>query len=487
MKNKKLLSLGLIVVLFLGITPYFVGNMARGNIEKQAALLSQIPGYTLKIHAYDQGWFTSHVAISYGFDEHTLNILKDSKDVDQNFFDLLNRGLTLDLTVAHGPVTFQNGLNFALLTLSGKLQDIDNEAYREFKAKTKIDSLAKTFVSVSYGGTTSIKAHSPSFKADYTAISGKKLIIHSAGMEMQATINAALDEYDADMHMDELSMEIDDSTIVLNKMNIRTSGFRINDYIWSGKGSTSIGKFSIISPKDLSFSLRNLNTDYNFSRESDAALAFHGTFNVKTINANKTDLKDIQLSFDLKHLDIEALIDYVKSIKGAYQSQNEEIPTPEQTAANIQVITTRVGQKLIKGSPELIVHNLNFLIGEGYFESDGKMSINGKDLDNIELLSDPVTLNKRLAATVKIKFNEALARALTTIGVEAQLAAGGVSVNSLPTEQLEQMINVQTSAALQTFIAQGYIQLKDDVYSAHLHMKDGQGLINGKPLPIPGL
>lgn len=487
MKNKKRLSIALVIILIFGIAPYFMGNMAKENIEKHAAQTSQIPGYILEIRDYDQGWFTSRATLSYGFDGHTLNSMKNSENLDQDFFEMLSEGLIFDVTVFHGPVTFQNGVNFASLTLSGKIQDIDHQAYRDFMAKANIDSLASIFVSVSYGGTTSITVESAPFSVDYSEISGKRVTVDSAGIEMQATINAALDEYAIKARMDKLAMTFEEGSIVFDQMTIQSNGNKINDFLWAGNGTTFIGKFNITAPDTGSFSLTDFTGHYDLSKESDTALALGFTLNMANITADKVILNDIHLDLDLNHLDLDALTYYVKFMKESYRPRNGEIPTPEQTAANIQSLTPHVGQRLIQGSPELVINKFNFLMADGFYKSNGTLSIDGDDLDTIDQLSDPTALNQRLAANVNIKFNKALAEALTAIGLKKQLAAGSVNINSIPSEQLDQMIAVQSSVALQAFITQGYIQLDGEEYSVHFDMKNGQRLINGKPLPIPGL
>lgn len=487
MKNKKLLSILFIIVLIFGITPYFIGNMVKDNIEQQSAQLSQMPGYTLKLSDYDQGWFTSRAVLSYGFDEHTLKIMAESEDTDQEILDILNKGIVINIRIAHGPLTFQNGINFALMTMTGELQDIDHEAYKTFLEKAKIDNLLDLFASVSYLGKTSITMNSPAFKADYSDIADKILVVDSEGLNVQATINSSYDEYSAIVEMGKIDIKMDDGTVTFNQINIQADGNKINEYLWIGNGLTVMEEFSITDPKGMSFSLNNFSSEYAISKESDTTLAINMTFHAGNITANDISLKELQFDFSLNRLNLEAITNYVKSINEIYKPANGETATAEQIAADLQLVVIRAGEELIKKSPELNMGNFNFLMGDGHFNSDGRISLNGEGLDNIMQLSDPAALNKRLAATVNIKFDKALALELTAIGIKEQLTKGGVDLNEMPPEQLSQMIDVQTSTALQAFITQGYIKLEDEEYSIHFDMKDGQKLINEKPLPIPGM
>ncbi len=491
MKNKKVISLVIVIILIFGVAPYFVGNTARENIEKQAVLISQTPGYSLNIREYDQGWFTSRAVIAYGFDEHTLNILgkSEKKEDDKEIFNVLKDGFVFEVNIAHGPVTFQNGVNFAIMTMTGKLQDINHEAFRKIKEASKTDSFLNLFASVSYGGTTNIDMQSPSLKIDYSDIAGQKMIIDYSGMDMQATLNAALDEYNIHFNLDQLKMNLADADIIFKKMVISANGTKINDYLWLGSGETNAGEFTISNPKAkaMTMSFIDFDSEYSLLKESEDALTMNWKSDGRKIMASGVELENFKLDLDINHLDIAAITDYAKSIQESYQTADGKTPTPEEIAAKTQVIAIRVGEQIIKKSPELVINSLSFTMGEGYYKSDGTLSINGKGLENIQQLSDPIALNKRLAVLVNIDFNKALAKAITAIAMKKQMAAGGVDVATMPPEQLDQMIDVQSSAALQSFVNQGYFIQDGEKYTTSFRMKDGQRLINGKPLPIPGM
>ncbi len=491
MKNKKILSLVAVIILIFGVAPYFVGNTARENIEKQATLISQTPGYSLKVRDYQQGWFTSRAVLAYGFDEHTLNILGQSaKEADDNsIFNILKDGFVFEVNIAHGPVTFQNGVNFALMTMTGKLRDINHDAFRKIKEATKTDSFLNLFASVSYGGTTSIDMKSPGLKVDYSDMAGQKMIVDYSGINMQATINSALDEYNLHFNLDQLEMNLAEADIIFRQMVLNANGMKINDYLWLGSGETDAGEFTIRNPKAraMTVSFMDFGSEYNFRKESEDALTMHWNSNGRKIMASGVELEDFNLNLDINHLNIDAVTDYVKAIQESYQTADNKPPTPEEIAANTQIIAARVGEKIIKGSPELVINNLAFTMGDGYYESKGTLSIDGEGLENIQQLSDPIALNKRLAVLVNINFNKALAKAITEIAMKKQMAAGGVDITTMPPEQLDQMIDVQTSAALQNFVSQGYFIQDGEKYKTSFTMKDGQRLINAKPLPIPGM
>jgi len=480
-KNKKTLTFVALLVIIFGVAPYFLGNIAKDNIEKQAALISSTPGYSLKIREYDQGWFTSHAVIAYGFDQHTLNILEKSakKDIDKNIINILKDGFVFDLEIAHGPITFQNGVNLALLTMVGQLANTESQSGKTLDL----------FSSVSYGGATEININSPSLKIDYSDMIGQKMIVGYDNITMNASLNAALDEYDLHFAMDQLTLNMEGVAVIMEQMDLNANGQKINDYLWLGKGRTTVKKFNLNTTKNkkLALSLDDFNTDYNFRKESDTALTMNLNANMDEMAISDIILRNFQFDMDINHLNIDATTDYVKSIQEIYQNSDGKTLDPKEFEAKSKIILAKAGEKALKDSPELIINNYAFSIGDGTFNSDGKITFDGNGLENIQQLSDPVTLNKRLTVIANVNFDKSLAKAITGIAMKKQMAAGGVDIASMPAEQLDQMIEVQTTTALQGFVNNGYIKQDGKNYKANFEMQNGQRLINGKALAIPGM
>tara|TARA_R110002096_G_scaffold113779_4_gene247131 strand:- start:2547 stop:4034 length:1488 start_codon:yes stop_codon:yes gene_type:complete len=488
--NKKVIGLLLAGVVFFGGAPYLVGDMARNTLQQQAEQISEIPGYALNIKSYDQGWFTSHAVITYGFDQHTLNIMqKDTADKspeDDALLSLLKEGLTFDLNIAHGPVTFQNGINFALMTLDGKLQDINHEAYKTFKQKAQINSLMQLAAKVSYGGSTTIEMNSPAFKADYSDIAGQRLIIAYDGMTASTTINAAMDKYDAHVTLNKMNLENDKVKVVMGLIQADVSGDKLNDHLWLGKGTTTFTEMMIMMPTG-NLQLKNLYSEYDLAKESEKALTLKALLSSKEFSIPQLSLKDVTLDIEANHLDLAAVTDYVKSIQALYKTEDGSPPTEQEIAVKTQRIATRVGEQLIKGSPEIIIKKLDFSMGNGRLQGTSKLNINGENLQNIKVLSDPVALNKRLINTTDITFDKPLATAIMELTMKQQMAAAGMDLSALPPEQLSQTVKVQTSMMLQQMVNQGYFTQNGDTFNSHFEMKDGKRLINGKQLALPGM
>ncbi|VAX04866.1 hypothetical protein MNBD_ALPHA03-1596 [hydrothermal vent metagenome] len=497
MKNKKILSIVVGIIFIFAILPYFIGNIAKKNVAALAEEISQIPGYSLEIQTYDQGWFSSRAVVSYGFDEHTLNILgasiDEQKAFDKDAYDFLKKGFIFDIAIAHGPVTFQNGVNFALMSLSGTLQDIDHPEYYAIKENNSLASIFDLFASVSYLGNINFTASIPAFKTDNASEMAKdknlkQIKMNFQGMNFQGNINSAIDEYTASFNLSGLSFQTSDASLSLKEISGHADGYKVNELLWLGKGSTKLDHINFSEPiKNISFLINNITSEYNLDKESETALTMYFSTKVSDFTSQAIELKNIIVDMNINHISLEAITDYARSIQDSYQNIDGETPTAEQTAVNIQNIAARAGGKILKGSPELVINNLDFLMNDGFYKSKGILSFDGTTFENLAQLSDPIVLNKKLTVTSNITFDTALAKAIATIALKQQLAAGGVDVASMPSEQINQMINVQTTTALQTFINQGYLTQDGEEYSLDLEVKDGVRLINGKPLAIPGM
>ncbi|NOZ43047.1 MAG: YdgA family protein [Alphaproteobacteria bacterium] len=476
MKNKKFLSLIIVIILALGTVPYIIGNIARNKITQMANQISQMPGYTLKISKYDQGWFSSHAVIAYGLDQHTLNILEKSvKKDDRGMLTLLKKGLIFDVTIDHGPIILQDGIDFDLLTLSGHLQ---NTGSNSVKQKAKTTGLINLFATVSYRGASKITLNSPAFTTDHS---------NFTGMEINISLNSALDHYNARAKINKFSANIAKTTIILKQIDTAFSGSRINKYLWLGKGTVSLGKLSISVPNKPLFSLEGVTSNYTLDKENDTALTMHWQSRLAALVAADVSLKDFQMNLDVNHLDIAAMTDYIKSIQDVYQTTKGTPLTPQQTAARIQAISTRIGEKILKKSPELIINELDFSLGGGVLKSNGMVTFNGQELENIQQLSNPLELNKRLIARANLNFNTKLATAIIAIGFKRRMAARGVDISRISKPRLDKAVNSRTMILLQNFVARGYLKRNGTDYSTRFDMKNGHRTINGKALPVvPG-
>ncbi|WP_138380214.1 YdgA family protein [Luteithermobacter gelatinilyticus] len=490
-KRLTLTSLLGVVVIILGVLPYFFGDKARETLEQQAAVISDIPGYALVIKDYEQGWFTSHVVFNFGFDAHTIEIMEESEaqnDAERVLLDLLKAGADFEATVAHGPVTFQNGLNFALLSLEGRLKDIDSQLYQDFRKLAGVPNFLNFHTVIAYNGVTTADVTSPAFKAALPTNQEQQITIESGGLTSHTTVNADVTHYVTEAKMPLFKFEATEGGIMLKDMYLSMQADRLNDYLWLGQGETEIGEITALVAGKSSFSLKNLKTTHEINRESDDTLQASLKMTLSQAGAGGNNVTDGILDLTFNRLDIDGLTRYVEEIQAISLTEDDQPPlTEEEIAQKTMDIISRTGFLLAQRSPEMSINSLKFKFGEGNFAGIGTVALKGEGLKKLETLNDPQTLLSRLAVDLTAGFDQALAEAIVTIGMKQQMAGTGIDMSHLPEEQLQQAVNIQTTLMLQTYVNQGLIVVDEEngLYNAHIEIKNGQQLINGKPLDIP--
>jgi len=466
LKNKKILItvFTLLALLFL-VGPYFMGKLAKDKMDQDLVTLSKMPGYALKINSYEQGWFTSKAVISYGFDQHTIDILTKNQEFekeDQALKDLVEQGLIFDITLAHGPVTFQNGLKFGLFSFEGNLQYAELVKFLKITENIPLLSLQ---AHISYFGNMSVALTGHPFEVkDDPAIDSAKF----KGLQFSVEINKDISHYELDGVLEGFEIISPKVTMTMNEISLQSTSDRLNDFLWTGKGVSNIDDIIVSNGDNNLFTLKDLTSHYSIEKQDEKNVKVSMDLNIGQLFLQKLNITEMSTDIKISNIGIQALTDYINA---AYGNDPREI--------------TLAGIKLTQNSPEMILEKLSFKIGEGYFDSKGKLSIKGAE--DITLEQFPVYAKQNFMADIQISFNKTLGEQITLFSLRQQLN-GIKDPAALPTEeQLLQMAQMQTSLALQSSVQQGMLTQDEAKYSAHIEMKEGKTLVNGKDMPVPGL
>ncbi|WP_417318958.1 YdgA family protein [Emcibacter sp.] len=490
---------GAILVVIFGILPWFFGNMAHKKLEEQAVVVSKLPGYTLTIQEYDQGWFSSRAVFNLGFDEHMLEVFEKSENkdnMDRTIMELFRHGMVFETDIAHGPVTFQDGINFALLTSKSNLQDFDTESFRIFKENSRIEYLLQGFSRVTYFGTIEGTFSSPAFSSRFTNPKGQEIVIDFGGFEGETTMEADLSYYDLEAVMPGVTISSQDGSFTIWTIRMEAEAERLNDYLWLGEGETSMKSVEFSAPGKAPFNLDKLKITYDMKKESDKDLSFALAFTIDKIagkeSAEATDeiiIEDIELDTVAHRLEIGALTEYVKGVQEV-SSLMYQTTSPEEQKAQAEALAQVIGsagQKLLLNSPELEIKALDFKFNGGSFDGDGVAKINAEGLTDAQALAVPEELTRRLDLDLTARFDQPLAEALVLMGMKKQMAASGMDMSALPPEQVKEAVGVQTSMMLQVYVQQGLIVAgeKENTFKSRIQIKDGQQMVNGKAIQLP--
>ena len=492
-------SVVVILVIIFGILPKFFGDMARQKIDEQIKIASDIPGYKMEISEYDQGWFSSRIVFSFGYDEHMLEILAKSEDkskLDDTLLEFFKNGLHFESTVAHGPITFQNGVNFALLTSKSHLKDFENEGYLAFKQQAGIDHLLEEFSTVSYFGTINSHFFMPAFSMVEEKEGGAISTVNVGGLEGKIEAPGDLSSYELDIVFRGASVVDANSTLEFGEMVLKGDAKKLNDYIYLGEGETTLDSIVYSSTTQAPFELKNLKMTYDMEQDSATDLSAELKLSLDRMVGRDGNLatdefiiEEVEIDLKASRLHIEALTDYVKGVQESSRLMyGAEDPEEQQAyAREVLEIINAAGQKLLLNSPELDIRDLDFKFNGGSFDSDGTVTVNAEGLEDANLLSVPQELTKRLSLDANARFDQALAEAFVIMGMTKQAAAAGMDISAMPPEQLKQAVSVQTTLMMQAYVQQGLIVAgdKENTFKTRIQIKDGQQLINGKAIQLP--
>lgn len=466
MKNKKILIalISVAAVLFL-MAPYFMGILAKNKIDQHSEILSNIPGYVFKVKTYEKGWFTSEAVISYGFDQHTLEIMKGKSPLNEEnkaILDALEKGLIFDISIAHGPVTFQNGVDFSLFSLDGNVRDGDLVNILKITTDWPLLTLDGD---VSYAGNMTFNLTGSSF-----TVSNKDKMqdLTFKGMKFTANINRDISHYFIQGKLNGLQVTTSNATMVVQNIRIESEADRLNDFLWVGKGTSTIEEVSTSNSGTSLFSLKDFFSSYTIGKQDDVSLQATIDLKIAQTNIPHLNLENIKTNLKISNIDIAGLTDYVRAV---YDIRPEEL--------------SLVGLKMIQRSPEMTVKNIHFEIGDSAFDSTGKFSLDGKGIDSIDHMRK--TLKKSYKADVSVSFDKGIAEQLTLFSLRQKMRALKSQSSSPTEEQLVQMAQMQTGLALQSSVQQGLLNLDGELYRSHIEIKEGKTLINGKEMKVPGL
>ncbi|MFC7049376.1 DUF945 family protein [Emcibacter nanhaiensis] len=500
MNKKRIIwaSVGIILIIIFALLPKFFGNLAHEKIEQQAATISEMPGYALTILEYDQGWFSSEALISYGLDQHTLEILEDSDDLDEAdkfLLELFRHGARFRVNIAHGPVTFQNGIHFALLTLDSSLTEFEADAYQAFHESAGVDSFLEGTAAVSYFGTLSADVSSPAFTAEITPQKGPPATVKSGGFTSHTEFNADQTHYDLEALLKSFSLEAGDTVFDLQNIAVTASGDRLNDYIWLGTGSSTMERISVTAPDGGTVTIEGVDSTYTTDKMTEQTLSFDLKLSTGGISVsskapvpNDVTFSDIKLDAVIRNMDVAGLTEYVK---GLSELEMDITGDMEQDQAVFEQkkkeLISSAGLKLVLASPELEIRKLSLKFSDGNFAGVGLMNVNAEGLEKVDADLLPKILAQRLFLDSEVTFDQALAEQFTILGMKQQMAATGIDMSFMPPEQLQQAVSVQTSLMLQAYVQQGLITAgeEENTYQSRLQIRDGQQFINGRPIQLP--
>lgn len=468
---KKLIAL-LVVIVIIVASPLVTSSITKSYFEDQVELVKEIPGYTLEILEYNQGYLSSQAKISVGLDMNT----EQMTDVDEDeleLFRLFEKGITLAIDINHGPVVFKPNFAFALSHYSVTF-DEDQEFVKTATETLGVDQLFNLDVIVSYGGDQlGVLAVSP---FDYTSDEGSltfggiNLDIDSKNFGTTATVNGT---------MEQMVINNPLASVTIAPATITGSSERAEDIMLSP------GTFAITFPK-ITFSgmdsgeIENLRMSGKSTLSADKLMNFYLRYSVDHFQSAMSgmSISDAVIDFGFENLNGDALMELSRASQDmALLEDLEQDPT---------VMMNLMG-KFLEDSPKLVIKELAYSLNDV-----PNLSLSGNLGINSAALSKPVTLDNPflLIGAVESQLDATLHQNLVSQAIQLvalRQTESLMELGELTPEQVGEVLEQQTLQSqmmLDQFTQQGFITRDGENYRVNASFKNGALLMNGKPLQM---
>ncbi len=366
--------------------------------------------------------------------------------------------------IKHGPFA-GGGLAFA---------KVDTELVFDDKVQLEIDKVfagkkpltLSTVMNWSGGGTTDV--NSPA--ANVTIQQGAATL-NWHGLQGKIHFTKDLASYKADVSSAGLEFTggPKKEMMKIGTMQIQSDKKRLGEsaFLYTGKDNGTIKEMSFSNEADPSkaFSLNDIAYVGDMT-EAGGFVDMVAKMGAKNFAIGADTYGGAHYDFTIKHLHAATLEKLIKSFGDFYSGKHK---TPEEMMAASMAPWKNYGPEILKHNPEFIIDRVSFATADGEAVLKANVKIPGATAEDV---ANPMTLIPKIDASADFTLPEALV---------AKLAGAGKQTDEEKATAAEMM-----QQQLQSAEQQGYIVRADKLIKTHFEWKNGKGMVNGKPLPMPG-
>lgn len=464
----------ILIILCLGllIPPYWFGMKAEDEFNTLVDNVSKLENLEIVSKSYKREWLTSSAEVIYSF-----------KDEDKESLRIIEKDI-----IYHGPIPigllFKGKLMFkpvmAVIETKAELKTDSQEEYSQF-----INSLPQmdfdTTISLNGYGTTEVLIPS----VDRELEDGKTL--KWSGLD--GIIDFTPELYKVSSVINSGNLVIEDDTFrigivgldIESNLNYPASNYknplgnidiRIEEFNSEGKDEDDLNKLTLTNLEftgstDQKGSLLNHTHSLGFEELIVGGNSYGpGIYELQLRNIDKTAFEEIQFALD--------------------QNQNLEgsNATDLLTAELMKALPN-----LFKSSPEIEVTELSIKTGQGEIIGHAIISVDGKDLDNPEMATNPIFLLTSVSAEINLSISQKLMNNLLKDykieEITDELKAKGEQLPS--EEELQKLGAARAKSEIKDMLDQNILVINKGKYQMEANYGLGQVTLNGQPLNLGSL
>jgi hypothetical protein len=470
---KKRLIASAIVLATVVIAPKIVASKVEESLNATITKIDSTPGYTAQIQEFHSAWFASSAIIKVGLDLAAMS----SQISPEEYPFPTNGSVLVDFNSSHGPILFgtHSGIAWAGYTIS-----YSGEGARDTLSWEESAPLYTLTGSMGLFGDTQFvdrftklkAAEGQPYSIDFSGYQGQGEYINGALTYSGASEKFEFDDTEGSLSATELSFDMSMQGDLFDALQgivfDSETNLSMNNISFEDKASEQI------------FAIKSLTAGSATSVDKATNLA-NGVLNyaIKNIDMMGYNSNNIVLQMEMKNLSLKFLESYQIFAKEMVNFQPEEI-----TEKAFEFMQKKLLPALA-ASPELNITDFHGTIPEGNFKATMYTKLTDIDAMPDDIMDQTFWL-QHLLANANIEVDKAVVLLIAQQQLRSQLMLNP-EVAAMSPEELEQIIVQQTPVMLSTFQQQGLMTETETGYSSNFELKAGKALLNGNPIPLPGM
>ena len=464
----------IVVVLLIAVLvpPYWFGKKAESEYRNLIENVSAYENMEINSMSYKRGWLQSSAEITYSI-----------KDIEEGSVKITEKD-----TIYHGPIPL-GLLTSGKAVLKPVLAVIDTKAEVKTESEEEyaeiINSLPvmnfETTLSLNGSGITEVSIP----EIERSLENGKTL--KWSGLDGFCSFTPNLTNVSSVINSGTLNIEDETFSLQLKGINLESNlnypatnyknplgdiNITIEEFSSEGKDGDQLNKVTLT------------NTEITASTDLKNNL-FNHTHSVgfETLTVGGNDYGPGIYELQVRNIDKTAFEDMQKAIE---QSENLKDSSGSDL---LYAELIKLLPALFKSSPQIELTKLLIKTDEGEISGHAIISVDGKDLDNPELATNPIFILAALSAEMNLSVSQTLMdNLIKDYKIEEITDDANKKGEKLPSEQeLQELGSQQSQSEIKKMLDQNVLILKDGKYEIEASYGLGQIKLNGKPLDINSL
>jgi uncharacterized protein YdgA (DUF945 family) len=476
-------------VAVVGIPPV-IGAFTEQRIMAQAERIEAMSDntYNFEVLEYEGGWFGSSARVQANlgpeYVEQIVEVIKQDDDIAsavtaimvQSF---LSQSMPLEIEIGHGPVMFNDGLRFGVLSAVMRM-DSETEGLAELLESLDIPYLFEIHAVTGVTGASSFTADVPPIE-----IENETSEISFSGLDVEGGYDFRSQRIDSVGTVEFLRANSPGiGTAAVEDIFLTADVMGYSPTLWLGKIVTDIGSLTVNGdgfqePVNLEMTEAGVSFDTALD-DSGELVRVEGSYYVESLTGpDGLDLADAR--FDMR------MLDFSREALEEYYAYSQLVANSPQTAPPLIPGIQDMLYLTFSTSPTIQIGPATFLWQGEPFDADLRIDIDGSVLparDQFSML-DIRTMTSAITVTGFTDMSPEIAETLAAESMKYQLRSGAEQAgNRIPEDDLNQMADAQAIGMLLGLVAEGILVESDTGYRSDLLFDDGQLTVNGQLFPI---